>query len=96
MTRAGSSITVESIWFQVNYAGTLDGADFTASGTKPLTGGGRPYADGSLFEQLPGTSNLTGQFSNDDQQWTAAEVNSYRLTTGEPVTYTWNWVAKRR
>jgi hypothetical protein len=97
VTRSGSSITVESPWFQVNYAGALNGADYSASGTKPLTGGGgAACGDSPFFEQLPGTSNLTGHFSADDQQMTATEVNSYRLTTGETVTYTWNWVATRR
>jgi hypothetical protein len=74
VTRSGGSITVESPWFQVNYAGTFNGADFSATGMKPLTGGGQPCRDGSFFEQLPGASNLTGHFSADDQQMTAAEV----------------------
>jgi hypothetical protein len=89
------SITLESCCFQVNYAGTVNGNAFAASGG-PLEGGGRPCRDGTSFQQMPGVSNLTGRFSDDTQQLTATEVNSYRLTTGEPVTYTWDWQATRR
>lgn len=96
VVRSGSSITLESAFFQVNYAGTASGNDFTASGVKPLDGGGTPCKDGTSFQQLPGASNLTGSFSSDNQQLTATEVNSYRLTSGEPVTYTWAWQATRQ
>ena len=41
-------------------------------------------------------SDLYGRFSADDQTMTATEVNSYRLTSGEPVTYRWDWQATRR
>jgi len=45
---------------------------------------------------MPGVSNLTGSFSVDDQRATLIEANTYRLTSGETVTYTWGWEATRR
>jgi hypothetical protein len=96
ITRSDGSIRLESSWFQVNYAGTYSGSNFADSGVSPLEGGGRPCVDGALFQQQPGISNLTGRFSDDDQSLTADEVNSYRLTTGEPVTYRWAWKATRQ
>jgi hypothetical protein len=94
VTRSNGSITLESPFFQVNYRGTFSGADFSATGG-PLEGGGTPCKDGTSFQQMPGTSNLSGRFSADDHSLTATEVNSYRLTTGEAVTYTWEWQATR-
>jgi hypothetical protein len=38
---------------------------------------------------------LSGSFSDSDQLLTAREVNSYLLTSGEAVTYTWDWQATR-
>jgi hypothetical protein len=96
ITLSGSSIKLDSGWFAVNYAGTSAGSDFSASGTAALEGGGRPCRDGSSFTQMPGTSRLTGSFSGNGQALTATEVNSYRLTSGEEVTYTWEWQATRR
>jgi len=96
VTRSGESITLQGEFFQVNYAGTTSGTEFSARGIAPLTGGGRPCADGTSFTQLPGVSNLSGRFAADDQTLTATEVNTYSLTSGEPVTYTWDWQATRR
>ena len=96
IARSGRSITVEGGFFQVNYAGTVSGSEFSASGIRPLEGGGRPCQDGTSFQQLPGTSALSGRFATDDQLMTATEVNSYRLTSGEPVVYYWDWQARRR
>lgn len=97
ITRTDGSIRVESGWFQVNYAGTYGGSDFSAAGVAPLEGGGGQCPEGGgLFPQLPGTSNLTGRFADDDRSLTANEVNSYRLTTGELVTYTWAWTGTRQ
>jgi hypothetical protein len=96
VTRSGGSISLDSGYFQVNYAGTATGNDFSATGRQPLEGGGRPCKDGTRFEQMPGVSNLSGRFSADGRELTATEVNSYRLTSGEPVTYTWEWRATRR
>lgn len=96
ITRSGGSIRLESEFFQVNYVGTVSGSEFSASGGAPLEGGGRPCRDGTSFQQMPGISNLSGRFSADDQMLTATEVNSYRLTSGEPVVYTWDWQVTRR
>jgi hypothetical protein len=94
VTRSAGSIKLEGDFFQVNYAGTFTGSDFSATGG-PLSGGARPCQDGTTFQQMAGTSNLTGRFSADDRSVTATEVNSYRLASGEPVTYTWAWQGKR-
>src|SRR5688572_4067286 len=89
ITRPGDgSIKLESPFFQVNYAGAVGGAEFSAGGTLPLDGGGRPCQDGTSFQQMPGVSNLAGRFSADDRLLTATEVNSYQLTSGELVPYT--------
>jgi hypothetical protein len=94
--RSGGSITLKSQWF-VEYVGTMNGSEFTTQQVKPLEGsGGRLCPDGMNVQQLPGVSNLSGRFSSDDQLLTASEVNSYRLATGEPVIYTWEWRATRR
>jgi hypothetical protein len=95
VTRSGGAITVDGDFFQVNYTGTVSGNQFTASGRQPLEGGGTPCQDGTSFQQRPGVSNLSGSFSADDQVMTASEVNSYTLTSGEPVVYTWSWRATR-
>ena len=95
VTRSSGSIRIESPWFQ-DYLGTINGQEFSARGENALEGGGKPCADGTLFTQLPGVSDLSGRFSTDDQAMTATEVNSYRLTSGESVTYRWDWQATRR
>jgi len=96
VTRSNGSIALQSSFFQVNYEGTFTGTAFSATGVQPLEGGGRPCKDGTSFQQMPGQSNLSGTFSADDQTVTANEVNSYRLTSGEPVVYTWAWRATRQ
>ena len=95
VVRSSGSIRIESPWFQ-SYVGTNIGSEFTARAGNPLEGGGRPCVDGTSFTQLPGVSDLSGRFSADDQSMTATEVNSYRLPSGEPVTYRWDWQATRR
>jgi hypothetical protein len=95
ITRSGGSIALQSGFFQVNYAGTISGSEFSASGG-PLEGGGTPCNDGTSFQQMPGVSSLSGRFAADDQSLAATEVNAYRLTSGEPVTYTWDWQATRQ
>ena len=94
VTREGTAIRLEGSFFQVNYAGTASGREFTASGG-PLEGTVRS-CDGTSFEQKPGVSNLSGSFSADDTLLRATETNSYTLGTGEAVTYTWDWQATRR
>ena len=96
ITRSGRSITVEGDFFQVNYAGTVSGSEFSASGIRPLEGNAVSCRDGTSFQQMPGTSSLSARFSADDQLMTAAEVNTYRLTSGDPVIYTWDWQARRQ
>jgi hypothetical protein len=97
VTRSDGVIRLDGSFFQVNYVGTYTGADLTASGIAPLTaGGGATCLDGTTVTQLAGASALTGTFSTDDQRATLTEVNSYRLATGELVTYTWDWQATRR
>jgi hypothetical protein len=96
ITRLDGSIRFKSPWFQ-DYVGTYSGIDFSTAGVQPLEGGGGQCPDGGgPFPQLPGTSNLTGRFAGDDQSLTGSEVNSYRLSTGEPVTYTWTWTGTRQ
>jgi hypothetical protein len=96
VNRSSGAITLESEFFQVNYRGTYSGADFTAAGNQALEGGGKPCDDGTSFQQMPGTSHVSGRFSADDQSLSATEVNSYRLNTGELLTYTWDWQASRQ
>ena len=94
VTRSDDSITLEGSFFQVNYAGTLSGPEFSTTGSKPLEGGGTT-CDRITYLQMPGVSKLSGSFSDSDQLLTAREVNSYLLTSGEAVTYTWDWQATR-
>ena len=96
ITRTGTTISLDGADFQVNYSGTASDSDFSASGKQPLEGGGRPCQDGTSFQRMPGTSNLSGRITGGDQLLTATEVKSYRLTSGEPITYTWGWEATRR
>jgi hypothetical protein len=96
VTRSDGVIRLDGSFFQVNYVGTYTGTELTASGVAPLTGGGGTCLDGTSVTQMAGASALTGSFSADDQRATLTEVNSYRLTTGELVTYTWDWQATRR
>ena len=93
ITRSNGSMAVESEWFQT-YRGTYNGSEFETSGTQPLEGGGT-FCDGTSYQQRPGVSNLSGRFSDDDQQLAATEANSYELTSGERVTYRWGWEATR-
>jgi hypothetical protein len=95
VSRSQGSITLESGFFQVNYGGTVSGLEFSADGAGPLEGGGMNCQGGS-FQQRPGVSRISGRFTADDQLLTATEVNSYLLTSGEPITYTWDWQATRR
>ena len=94
ITRSGGSVRVEGTFFQTNYVGTVSGNELSASGG-PLEGGGRPCQDGTSFTQMAGVSNLSGRFSADDQLMIATEVNTYLLTSGDRVTYTWAWQARR-
>jgi hypothetical protein len=96
VTRSAGSIKVESSFWPVHYVGSANGSEFSATGNQPLEGGGKPCRDGTSFPQMPGISIFSGRFSADDQLMTATEVNSYPLASGELVTYTWEWQAKRQ
>ena len=95
ITRSAASISIESEYWAVKYVGSAAGSEFSAPGNVPLQGGGRPCQDGTSFQQMPGVSVLSGRFSADDQLMTATEVNSYPLSSGEVVAYTWEWQARR-
>src|SRR6187200_744340 len=47
IARSGRSITVEGDFFQVNYAGTVSGSEFSASGIRPLEGNAVSCRDGT-------------------------------------------------
>ena len=93
VTRTGSSIRLDGEFFQVNYAGTVIGNQFSTNGIAPLDGGGGRCQDGTSFPQSPGASHLSGRFSGD--QLSATEVNTYSLSSGATVIYTWDWQATR-
>jgi hypothetical protein len=94
VTRSDASVTFKSDAFQVNFAGTMSGIEFSADGDRALQGGGGACQNGTSFPQLPGVSRLTGRFSSDTVM-TASEVNTYPLAGGGTVTYTWEWQATR-
>ena len=96
ITRQDGSIRFSSPWFQ-DYVGTSSGTDFSADAVAALPGGAGQCPEGGVsYPQLPGTSKLMGRFADGDQTLTGNEVNSYRLTTGELVTYTWAWTGTRQ
>jgi hypothetical protein len=94
VTRTGSSIAIKGEFFQVNYAGTATGSEFSTNGVAPLDASPGRCQDGTAFPQMSGVSQLAGRFSG-DQLFTATEVNTYTLTSGGTVTYTWDWQATR-
>jgi len=97
VTRNDGSIKLDSGFFQVNYAGTFAGAEFSAKGELPLEGSGaHPCPGGIVVQQLPGVSTLSGRFSDEDRVLTATEVNTYPLASGGTVIYKWEWQATRR
>ncbi len=96
VARTGSSITIDSPWF-IWYTGTISGVDFTARQGPPLAGSSsQTDCNGTPIFQLSGVSNLSGRFAPDDQTLAGTESNVYPLNTGETVTYTWDWQARRR
>jgi len=95
VTRTGSSIAVTGDFFQVNYAGTVNGVGLSMTGVAPLEAGGGRCQDGTSFPQMAGISRVSGTFS-EGQTLKATEVNTYPLTSGGTVTYTWDWQATRR
>jgi hypothetical protein len=96
VTRLDGSIRFQSRWFD-SYVGTYSGSEFSTEAVTPLEGGGGQCPEGGpSTPQQPGTSRLTGRFADDDRTLTGNEVNTYRLTTGELVTYTWAWTGTRQ
>ena len=93
--RSGGEITIQSQWFN-SYIGTFSAGQFTARQNAPLEGGTHDCGGGNIIVQQSGVSNLSGRFAPDDQTLSATESNVYPLNTGETVTYTWNWEARRR
>jgi hypothetical protein len=94
VTRSGGALTIASPWF-ASYTGTISGAEFTARQKDALEGGSHDCS-GTAIVQMSGVSNLAGRFAPDDQTMTGTESNVYPLNTGETVTYTWDWQARRR
>ena len=95
VSRTRDSFTIDSPWF-ISYTGTISGVDFTARQGPPLGGSRETDCNGTQIFQLSGVSNLSGRFAPDDQTLAATESNVYPLNTGETVTYTWDWQARRR
>jgi hypothetical protein len=94
VTRADPSVTFKGDFFQVNFSGTMSGSEFSATGDKPLSGGGGAACPTGSVMQLTGESKLIGRFSSDTVM-TASEINTYPLAGGGTVTYTWEWQATR-
>jgi hypothetical protein len=95
VTRTGTSIAVTGDFFQVNYAGMVNGNQLSTTGVEPLEGGSGRCKDGASFPQMAGISRVSGTFSQ-DQTLRATEVNTYPEASGASVTYTWDWQATRR
>jgi hypothetical protein len=96
VTRSAGAISVQSIWFN-SYTGTVAGDQFIARQSVTLEGGNpMDCGSGNIIVQQSGVSNLSGRFAADDQTLSATESNVYPLNTGETVTYTWDWKAKRQ
>lgn len=96
ITRSGGSISLEGAFFDVNYAGTVSGSDFSATGVRRCKEEGGRARTALRSSRRQASRVFSGRIVGGDQSLTATEVNSYRLTSGEPVTYTWDWQATRR
>jgi hypothetical protein len=82
----------------VELKGMIEGEQFTASadrigddGSEPWTGG---FPCGGTQVKFLFEAEVSGQFSASGQALTATEVMTYRLTSGEVVSITHNWVAR--
>ena len=96
VTRSGGAISIQSQWFSA-YTGTHGGNQFTSRQAGALESNSpHDCGAGNIIAQQPGVSYLTGRFSPDDQTMSATESNVYPLNTGETLTYTWHWEARRR
>jgi hypothetical protein len=96
VTRENAAIAIDAqfeIGTPYTFVGTVNGDEVSA--TDDRAGAVGTCSDGSRFEQRPGVASLSGRFSADGRELTATVVNSYQLTSGGEVKYTWNWVATR-
>jgi hypothetical protein len=78
------------------YAGTGAGKEFTAART---TGNGDARifcSGGQTFDAHTDGSHVSGRFSDDGRTLTATEVGSYRLMSGEALTFRSDWTASRQ
>jgi hypothetical protein len=78
------------------YAGTAVGREFTATRATG-NGNGRIFCSGGqTFDARSDSSQVSGRFSDDGRTLTATEVGSYRLTSGETLTFRSDWTASRQ
>jgi len=96
VTRENAAIGIDAefeIGTPYTFVGTVNGAAVSATDDRPAGGGA--CRDGSQFEQRSGVANLAGRFTANDREFTGTVVNSYQLTSGGEVKYTWDWNATR-
>ena len=78
------------------YAGTAVGKEFTAARATG-NGNGRIFCSGGqTFDARSDSSQVSGRFSDDGRTLTATEVGSYRLASGETLTFRSDWTASRQ
>ncbi len=78
------------------YAGAVVGQEFTAARATG-NGNGRVFCSGGrTFDARSASSQVSGRFSDDGRTLTATEVGSYRLTSGETLTFRSDWIASRQ
>jgi hypothetical protein len=78
------------------YAGTAVEKQFTAARATG-NGNGRIFCSGGqTFDVRSDSSQVSGRFSDDGRTLTATEVGSYRLTSGETLTFRSDWTAARQ
>jgi hypothetical protein len=78
------------------YAGTAVGKEFTAARATG-NGNGRIFCSGGqTFDARSDSSQVSGRFSDDGRTLTTTEVGSYRLTSGETLTFQSEWTASRQ
>jgi hypothetical protein len=78
------------------YTGTAVGKEFTAARATG-NGNGRIFCSGGqTFDARSDSSQVSGRFSDDGRTLTATEVGSYHLTSGETLTFQFDWTASRQ
>ena len=97
VTHSGGAITLASGFFPGDYSGTVSGSDFTTRMGVPLeVDGARPCQDGTVFQQNPGVSHVSGRFF---RGWTDIDGNRGEHLCPDVwriVTYVWEWEATRQ